>query len=207
VIATLSVEGSLTLVDPQGSRPGRLIVLSGASGSGKSTLVSKLLQQSGLRLQQSISATTRAPRAGEEDGKSYHFVTTEEFRRGLDHHEFLESAEVHGHLYGTPIQPVRESLERGICIILVIDVQGAFQVRERMPEAVLIFVHTPSFEVLETRLRDRKTDDEATIQQRLTNARREIALSAKYDHQIVNDDLKRATEELATLLTDHGCGG
>ncbi len=188
-------------------RTARLIVLSGASGSGKSTLVAHLLKRPNLRLQVSISATTRAPREGETPDVSYHFVDRDEFQKGLDRDEFLESAEVHGHLYGTPIHPVLEALKRGICIILVIDVQGALKVREKMPEALLIFVNAPSFEILESRLRDRATDDEATIQKRLTNARREIALADRYDHQIVNDDLERATEELATILTQSGCGG
>jgi guanylate kinase len=188
-------------------RIGHLIVLSGASGSGKSTLVARLLDRPVHCLQVSISATTRQPRAGEIPDVSYHFLTRQEFEGILDRGELLESAEVHGHYYGTPIGPVREAISRGICIILVIDVQGALNVREKMPEAVLIFVHTPSFQVLESRLRARATDDEATIQKRLTNARREIALADRYDHQIVNDDLERATEELAKILTQHGCGG
>jgi guanylate kinase len=151
--------------------------------------------------------TTRDPRPGEVPDISYHFVSREKFQATLDADQLLEWAEVHGHYYGTPQLPVFEAIKQGICIVLVIDVQGALKVREKMPEAVLIFVHAPSLEILESRLRARATDDEATIQKRLTNARREIAQAEKYDHQIVNDDLERATEELATILTHHGCGG
>ncbi len=134
-------------------------------------------------------------------------MSREEFAAIRDRDQLLESAEVHGHDYGTPIKPVWSALNRGICLFLVIDVQGAMNVRAKMPEALLIFVHAPSLEVLEARLRARATDDEATIQKRLTNARREIALADRYDYQIINDDLDRATEELATILSHHGCGG
>jgi guanylate kinase len=158
-------------------------------------------------LQVSISATTREPREGEIADVSYHFLSRDQFQEGIDRDEFLEWAEVHGHRYGTPIGPVLEALGQGISIILVIDVQGALNVREKMPDCLMIFVHAPSFEILEARLRARKTDDEATIQKRLHNARREIALADRYDFQIVNDELERATTELATILSQHGCGG
>jgi guanylate kinase len=182
--------------------PGRLIVLSGASGSGKSTLVRRLLGRPGLRLQVSVSATTRPPRPGEVHGRDYFFVTPEEFERLRD--RLLESANVHGHSYGTPEGPVREALTRGIDVILVIDVQGGLQVRGKVPDARLIFVQAPSLEVLEARLRARGTDDDATIRRRLANARREIELSRSYDIHIINDDLDRSVDELAEILThDH----
>ncbi len=192
---------------PRSPDPGRLIVLSGASGSGKSTLVDRLLGRPGIRVRRSISATTRSPRGGESDGVSYFFRTRVEFEAGRDRGEFLESAEVHGHLYGTPIGPVRSSLGAGTCVILVIDVQGALNVREMIPEALLIFVHAPSPELLEARLRSRGTDDETTIERRLANARREVALADRYDHQITNDDLDRVVDELAAILTRNHCGG
>jgi guanylate kinase len=187
--------------------PGRLIVLSGASGSGKSTLVDRLLARPGSRLARSISATTRDPRAGEIPNESYVFLPRKFFEALLDQGEFLEWAEVHGHLYGTPLSEVRKALEAGTCIILVIDVQGAMQVREMIPNALLIFVQAPDPATLEARLRSRGTDDEATIEKRLANARREVALADRYDHQIVNDDLDRALDELFAILTDHHCGG
>jgi guanylate kinase len=187
--------------------PGRLIVLSGASGSGKSTLVDRLLERPGLRARRSVSATTRSPRPGERAEVSYDFRNREEFEAGRDRGEFLEWAEVHGHLYGTPAGPVRSALAGGTCVILVIDVQGALQVREVVPEALLIFVHAPSPELLEARLRARGTDDDATIDRRLANARREVALADRYDHQITNDDLERAVDDLAAILTRNHCGG
>lgn len=186
--------------DGRGRPLGRLIVLSGASGSGKSTLVDRLLERDDPPLSRSVSSTTRAPRAGEVDSQSYHFLAREEFERARDDGAFLEWAEVHGQLYGTSARVVREALDAGLSLVLVIDVQGAMQVRDRMPDALLIFVHAPDEDTLETRLRDRGTDDEATIQTRLANARDEVALADRYDHQIVNDDLDRAVDALADIL-------
>jgi guanylate kinase len=185
--------------------PGRLIVLSGPSGSGKSTLVERLLERPGLRLKVSISATTRPPRAGELSGRHYVFLSAPEFEsiRG----QLLESAEVHGHSYGTPAEPVRKALEQGACVILVIDVQGGIQVREKVPNALLIFVRAPGPSVLELRLRARGSDDEATIQRRLVNARRELELAKCYDVHLVNDDLQRSVDELAAILVQNHCGG
>ena len=145
--------------------PGRLIVISGPSGSGKSTLVQRLLARPDLRLRVSVSATTRQPRPGEEPGRDYVFLSPEQFERIRG--ELLESAEVHGHFYGTPAEPVRLAMADGFCVILVIDVQGGFQVRQKVPDALLVFVQPPSLEVLESRLRARGTDDEATIERRL----------------------------------------
>ena len=184
--------------------PGRLVVLSGPSGSGKSTLVQRLLERSGLRLQVSVSATTRPPRPGERPDQDYFFVSPEEFEREREH--LLESADVHGYCYGTPVEPVRRALAQGICVILVIDVQGALLVREKVPSALLIFVQVPSLEVLEQRLRDRGTDDEPTIRRRLENAKREIALAYRYDVHVVNDHFDRCVDELSSILVQNHCG-
>jgi guanylate kinase len=184
--------------------PGRLIVISGASGSGKSTLVERLLCRPEVRLTVSVSATTRAPRPHERPGVDYYFLNQEEFQRIRG--DLLESAEVHGHFYGTPAKPVRQALAQGICVALVIDVQGALQVRLAVPGAILIFVHVPSLEELENRLRLRGTDDSRSIERRLANARREIELSEQYDIQVVNDDLDRTVEELVSILASFGCG-
>ena len=184
--------------------PGRLVVISGPSGSGKSTLVRRLLARPELRLTVSVSATTRSPRPGEVPGRDYLFLTHEEFAR--IRHDLLESAVVHGALYGTPAEPVRRAIAQGLCVVLVIDVQGGFQVREQVPDALLVFIQVPSLEVLETRLRARGTDDEATIGKRLAAARREIALATRYDIQVINDNLDRAVEELASILIQNGCG-
>ncbi len=185
--------------------PGRLIVLSGPSGSGKSTLVQRLLERPGLRLEVSISATTRPPRAGELSGRHYVFLSAPEFENIRD--QLLESAEVHGHSYGTPAEPVRKALAQGTCVILVIDVQGGIQVREKVPSALLIFVRAPGLDVLEQRLRTRGTDDEASIRRRLANARRELELAKCYDVHLVNDDLERSVDELAAILVQNHCGG
>jgi len=186
---------------PEHPPAGRLIVISGASGSGKSTLVDRLLERPGLPFRRSISATTRPPRPGERSGVDYLFVARGPFEADRDRGDFLETAEVHGHLYGTPAGPVRAALAEGISPILVIDVQGAMLVRDRMPEALLVFIEAPSPEVLEARLRARRTDDEATIRRRLDNARRENALADRYDHRLVNDDFDRAVDDLAAILT------
>jgi guanylate kinase len=187
-----------------GSLPGRLIVISGPSGSGKSTLVRRLLARPELGLRVSVSATTRQPRHGEERDRDYVFLSPEQFERIQG--DLLESALVHGHFYGTPAEPVRLAMADGFCVILVIDVQGGFQVRQKVPQALLVFVQPPSLEALEDRLRARGTDDETNIKRRLTNARREIEMAAGYDVHVINDELDRAVERLAGILEQHGCG-
>lgn len=183
--------------------PGRLVVFSGASGAGKSTIVRRLIEKLDGRVKASVSATTRAPRPGEIPGVSYQFVTPEEFEamRG----DLLESAEVHGAWYGTPAEPAREALARGICVILTIDVQGGLQVRRKVPNALLVFVRAPSPEILEARLRSRGTDNEAAIERRLNNARLETEMAKEYDVHLVNDDLEACVDELAETLTRHQC--
>jgi guanylate kinase len=185
--------------------PGRLIVLSGASGSGKSTLAKKLLERKDLRLQVSVSATTRPPRPGEQAGRDYVFLSAGEFERIRG--ELLESAHVHGYWYGTPAGPALAALAKGICMILVIDVQGGLQVKKKVPNALLVFVQVPGLDVLEQRLRARGTDDEATIQQRLVGAIRELELAPHYDVQVENDNLESAVRELANILHRNRCGG
>jgi guanylate kinase len=184
--------------------PGRLVVISGPSGSGKSTLARRLLARPELRLTASVSATTRSPRPGEVPGRDYLFLTAEEFARIRG--DLLESAVVHGHLYGTPAEPVRRAMAQGRCVVLVIDVQGGLQVRELVPDALLVFIQVQSLDVLERRLRARGTDDEATIATRLAAARRELAVATHYDVQVINDNLDRAVEELASILIQNGCG-
>jgi guanylate kinase len=184
--------------------PGRLVVLSGPSGSGKSTLAQRLLALPGLRLKVSISATTRAPRPGEQAGRDYFFVTKEQFEQMRD--GLLESAQVHGNQYGTPQGPVREAMAAGTCVLLVIDVQGGLQVRERVPGSLLIFVKPPDLLTLEARLRARGTDDDMAIERRLTGARRELELASSYDVHVINDDLERTVGDLAAILTRNGCG-
>jgi guanylate kinase len=184
---------------------GRLVVVSGPSGSGKSTLLRRVVARPELRVRLSVSATTRPARPGERHAEDYFFLTREAFEQARDRGEFLEWAEVHGNCYGTPAAPVREALEAGWCVILEIDVQGAMQVRQRVPAAFLVFIDVPSFEALETRLRARATDDEATIQRRLATARWEIEQAGHYDDRVLNGELDQAENDLVSVLVQHGC--
>lgn len=150
-----------------------------------------------------VSATTREPRPGEVDGVNYHFLSEEDFRYRIDADEFVEWANVHGHMYGTPAFEVKKNLDAGNSLIIEIDVQGAFQIKERFPEAVLIFIMPPSLEVLAERLRNRGTETEESLSLRLANASHEIELSDRYDDVVVNDDLDDATAELLNVIQQH----
>ena len=176
---------------------GVLFVLSGPSGVGKGTLNAKLFAEFDDQIAFSVSATTRAPREGEIDGKHYFFISRQEFENRIANNDFLEHAEFAGNCYGTPVSYVNSLLEQGKNVILEIDVQGAMQVRSRMPESVSIFILPPSFEELENRLRGRGTETEEKIQMRLGAARREMEYAPQYNYQIVNGgDLEAAYQEL-----------
>jgi guanylate kinase len=177
----------------------RLFVISGPSGAGKGTLLAELRKQR-PDLGLTVSATTRSPRPGEVDGTSYYFLSDEEFRRRIAAGEFVEWAEVHGHLYGTLVSEVKRLLAKGHSLVLEIDVQGALNVRKVYPDAVLIFIEPPSLQVLEERLRGRGTEDEASIELRLKNARYEMELADQYDARIVNDTVDRAAQELGSVM-------
>jgi guanylate kinase len=153
----------------------------------------------------SISATTRLPRAGEEDGVHYFFVSSENFQEMIARGELLEWAQVYRDYYGTPRGPVARSLESGRDIILEIDVQGALQVKKRAPEAVLIFIYPPSFEELERRLRLRGTDSEERIAGRLKWAKTELGAVLKYDYVVVNDRIETAVTEIKAIITAEKC--
>jgi guanylate kinase len=176
-----------------------LIIVSGPSGCGKSTLIRRVLAQDG-RLHLSVSATTREPRQGEREGVDYYFWGEADFRARLAAGAFLEHAEVHGRLYGTLRSEVDDWRARGRGVILDIDVQGAAQVRPLYPDHLSVFVTPPSLEVLEQRLRDRRTETEAAIQRRLANARRELEHAGEYQHVIENDDLEVAVARLRDLF-------
>jgi len=185
-----------------------LCVVSGPSGVGKSTLARGLVEDRRLKARLSVSATTRLPRAAEHPGVDYHFISRPEFERMRSAGELLEWAEVHGHFYGTPIEPLRQSLAEGYCVLLVIDIQGGLQVKERVPGALLVFVDPPSLDSLEARLRERGTDDDATIRRRLENARREIQeAKIHYPKHVLNKNLDEALDQLVEHLRQHGCGG
>lgn len=176
---------------------GPLIILSGPSGSGKSTVIRELLQRSSLPLYQSISVTTRPPRPEEHDGIDYHFCTPEQFRQYIHSGELLEWAQVHGNYYGTLRREVDDRRARGIGVVLVIDVQGAAQVRSRYPNDHLsVFLTTSSPEIYEQRLRDRGTEDQASLERRIQTARSELARSGEYHHVVYNDDLDQAVDQL-----------
>src|SRR5262245_40678099 len=179
---------------------GPLIILSGPSGSGKSTVIKRLLADPPGPLRLSVSATTRPPRPGEIDGVDYHFWTRERFEAELAAGAFLEHAVVHGtHYYGTLRSEVGPYLERGIGVVLDIDVQGAGQVRAVCPNHVSVFLYTP-LEELERRLRRRGTESDAVIRRRLETARAELAQRERYSYQIVNDDLATAAAELRAVV-------
>lgn len=178
---------------------GILFIVSAPSGAGKTSLVEALLARD-AHLALSVSATTRPPRAGEQDGVHYHFIAPERFQDAIAAGEFLEHAEVFGNRYGTREADVRATLATGRDLILEIDWQGARQVRERIPGAVGIFVMPPSVAELERRLRGRGTDSEAVIAGRMARARDEMAHLDEYDYAVVNDDFAAALERLAAIV-------
>lgn len=187
-------------------RYGMILILSGPSGSGKSTLCNKMFETfSGLEF--SVSCTTRAPRGEEKDGVEYHFLTREQFENHIAANDFLEYANVHGNYYGTLKSEVLDRTERGIDVILDIDVQGAMQLKEKFSSDPVfaqrmetLFVAPPSYTELERRLRGRQTDAEASILKRLENSKKEMTCWQKYDYVIVNDDLETAEKSMAALI-------
>jgi len=177
---------------------GRLFVVAGPSGAGKGTLIKELISRY-PQVWLSVSATTRKPRFGEKQGVQYHFLEDQDFRDLARRGDFLEWAEVHGNLYGTPLDKVVEKRSQGQDVILEIDVKGARQVRSRDPDAVAIFVLPPSVEILEERLRGRATEGEAELQERLRNAQEESREKVDFDYVVLNDDLDRAAQELCAI--------
>ena len=178
---------------------GSIIVISAPSGAGKSTLIKRLMAASpGLGF--SVSYTTRAPRATEKDGRDYFFVSRKVFERMARRGEFVEWADVYGHLYGTAHKQLQAAQKAGQDILLDIDVKGHQQVRQRLPEAVSVFILPPSFPELSRRLRDRHSDAPEEIERRLETAREEIAHWVEYDYLVVNDHLKDATQALRAIV-------
>lgn len=177
---------------------GQLYVVSGPSGAGKSTICTMVREKLNINL--SVSATSRAPRANEINGVHYFFLTKEEFIRKIEAGDFIEYALVHGNYYGTLKSEVESKLLKGEKVILEIDVQGGEQVKKSFPDAKLIFFKTKNNEVLESRLRNRKTDTEADINKRLKNSLKELEYENFYDITIVNDTVEQACKDLINII-------
>ena len=180
------------------SKQGILTVVSGFSGAGKGTLMKALLNRYDYGL--SISATTRAPRVGEEDGREYFFLTRERFESMIEQGELIEWAEYVGNYYGTPKKYVEEQLAAGKDVILEIEVQGAFRIREQFPDALLLFITPPGAEELRNRLVHRGTESMDKIEKRLNRASEEAVFMKQYDYIVVNDDLDECVEHLNGII-------
>jgi len=181
---------------------GRLIVVAGPSGSGKTTIARALLERN-PSLEFSVSATTRERRPTEEDGKDYFYLSREDFVRRVEAGDFVEWEEVFGNLYGTLRSEVDRALRGGRHMLFDVDVKGALSIKRHYPDALLLFILHPSREVLEERLRARRTEEEATLRRRLERATMELSYAGQFDRQIVNDDRERAIEEAQDIVTHY----
>lgn len=179
---------------------GFLIVVSGPSGTGKDSICSKVASDL-KNIEISISITSRAPRAGEKEGVNYYYISKEEFEERIKNDEFLEYAIVHNNqYYGTPKKEIEEKLNKGISIVLVIDIQGALKVKELVPDAIFIFIMPPSMEALKERLIARNTESKDKVLERFKRAYQEINEFKKYNYVIVNDDLNESVETMKAIL-------
>lgn len=188
------------------NKKGLLIILSGPSGVGKGTVRKKMMEDSDLNLFYSISMTTRSPRAGEVDGVDYYFVSPEQFEENIKNNNLLEWCEFVGNKYGTPKNVVEQLRNEGKNVFLEIEVNGATQVMKIMkddPDFISIFLMPPSFKTLEARIRNRRTEEESVVQERLKKSKREMRESKNYDYVILNDRVNRAAEELAEIILKH----
>ena len=178
----------------------KLIIITGPSGVGKGTIVKTILQRD-KNIWLSISATTRKPRKGEEDGKDYYFLTTKKFKEMINNEMFLEWAEFAGNYYGTPINKINEKIKYGSKVILEIEVEGACQVREKFPETIAIFLLPPNKQELEKRIRNRGTDNEESILQRLERADFEMSSSKDFDYVLKNYEIDKTADEILKIIS------
>ena len=186
------------------TKRGLLIVLSGPSGVGKGTVRAAIFAKGEQKFVYSISATTRSPRTGETDGVDYFFKTREEFEQMIQNKQLLEYAEYVGNYYGTPLEYVENTLAQGKDVFLEIDVQGAIQVRELMPDGVFIFLTPPDLNELESRIVNRGTDSDEVIAKRMKTAREELELMKYYDYSVVNDTVNNAVQNIEAIIqTEH----
>lgn len=183
---------------------GLLVVVSGPSGVGKGTVCTRL-RQIMPELSYSISATTRSPRPGEQEGVNYFFKTRAEFESMIRNNELIEWAEYVGNLYGTPRKYVEETLKNGKDVLLEIEVQGAMQVKEHFPEGIFIFLAPPSLQELKKRIQGRGTESEETLRHRLAAANEELAQLGQYDYVVVNDEVEKACERIRSILVSEHC--
>ncbi len=177
---------------------GLLFIISGPSGAGKGTIYKRIINS--IDIKRSVSVTTRAPRPGETEGEDYYFRTVEEYQQMIAAGEFLETAAVYQNYYGTPKAPVFANLEAGNDVLFEVDIHGARSIKKKYPESVAIFVMTPDFETLETRLKDRGTETVQSLNTRLSSAKSELAKYELFDYIVFNDDIDTATNDVLEII-------
>lgn len=187
---------------PTGSAGPRIVVLSGPSGTGKTTVVKRLIESSSVPIIKAVTATTRAPRPNEQDGRDYYFLTMSTFLSEREQGRFLETAEVFGSgtWYGTPRSEVERAHKQGAWCLLEIDVRGALEIKRQFADAVMIFLQATSIKEYESRLRSRRTESEESIRSRLDRMREELRYADRYEYQVINDDVDRAVAEIDAIL-------
>ena len=185
-------------------KQGLLIVLSGPSGSGKNTVCDEV-KRNNKNIWESISMTRRKPRKGEENGKAYYFVNEEEFEKNIQNDKMLEYAKFAGNYYGTPRESVQKHLDKGEDVILVIEIQGALQIKKKIPQALFVFLLPPSMHELKRRLTERNTESKEKVMERFETAYKEINELSKYNYVIVNDEVNEAASKLEAIIKAEKC--